>query len=91
MADTLEQMLLVGMKDLSSRTLRCKLYSINILRVLYIYIYISHVNISKDKVYIYIYHVNISKDKEFFQCFIGVIETIVTLIASICREGIDAK
>lgn len=67
MADTLEQMLLVGMKDLSSRTLRCKLYSINILRVLYIYIYISHVNISKDKVYIYIYITLIfQKIKNFF-------------------------
>lgn len=65
MADTLEQMLLVGMKDLSSRTLRCKLYSINILRVLYIYI--SHVNISKDKVYIYIYITLIfQKIKNFF-------------------------
>lgn len=65
MADTLEQMLLVGMKDLSSRTLRCKLYSINILRVLYIYI--SHVNISKDKVYLYIYITLIfQKIKNFF-------------------------
>lgn len=91
MADTLEQMLLVGMKDLSSRTLRCKLYSINILRVLYIYIYLTLIFQKIKYIYIYIYHVNISKDKEFFQCFIGVIETIVTLIASICREGIDAK
>lgn len=63
MADTLEQMLLVGMKDLSSRTLRCKLYSINILRVLYIYI--SHVNISKDKIYIYITLI-FQKIKNFF-------------------------
>lgn len=65
MADTLEQMLLVGMKDLSSRTLRCKLYSINILRVLYIYIHITLI-FQKSK-YIYIYITLIfQKVKNFF-------------------------
>lgn len=65
MADTLEQMLLVGMKDLSSRTLRCKLYSINILRVLYIYIYLTLI-FQKIK-YIYIYITLIfQKIKNFF-------------------------
>lgn len=43
-------MLLVGMQDLSSQTSRCKLCSVNVSRV----------------IYIYIYHINISKGKEFF-------------------------
>lgn len=82
MADTLEQMLLVGMKDLSSRTLRCKLYSINILRVIYIYIYIHITLIFQKLKYIYIYHVNISKGKEFFQRFIAKLLLELSLIDS---------